>query len=209
MEKKELEQRINELGSLLVSQLKPEGYWEGRLSSSALAVAVSVTALYFDDEEEHTALIEKGMDWLRLNINQDGSFGDTPGSPGNVSTSLLVYAAANLFSEKLTWINPFIRQIAEYLAGRQIDVNSPQVSEAILRHYEKDYTFSVPILTMCGLCGIPGKDAFDYIPQLPFELSLFPRSIYRSLNLSVVSYAIPALVAVGIVIFKKKICQPG
>jgi prenyltransferase beta subunit len=204
MEKKELEQRINELGSLLVSQLKPEGYWEGRLSSSALAVAVSVTALYFDDEEEHAALIEKGMDWLRLNINQDGSFGDTPGSPGNVSTSLLVYAAANLFSEKLTWINPFIRQIAEYLAGRQIDVNSPQVSEAILRHYEKDYTFSVPILTMCGLCGIPGKDAFDYIPQLPFELSLFPRSIYRSLNLSVVSYAIPALVAVGIVIFKKK-----
>jgi squalene-hopene/tetraprenyl-beta-curcumene cyclase len=57
---------------------------------------------------------------------------------------------------------------------------------------------------MCGLCGVPGQNAFNYIPQLPFELSLLPKRFYRLLNLSVVSYAIPALVAVGIVIFKKK-----
>jgi len=39
---------------------------------------------------------------------------------------------------------------------------------------------------------------------LPFELSLLPRSFYSALNLSVVSYAIPALIAVGIAIFKHK-----
>ena len=83
-------------------------------------------------------------------------------------------------------------------------MQSPQVAEYILTHYQKDYTFSVPILAMCGLCGVPGEDAFNHIPQLPFELSLLPRRFYRLLNLSVVSYAIPALVAVGIVIFKKK-----
>ena len=83
-------------------------------------------------------------------------------------------------------------------------MQSPQVAEYILAHYKKDYTFSVPILAMCGLCGVPGEDAFNHIPQLPFELSLLPRRFYRLLNLSVVSYAIPALVAVGIVIFKKK-----
>src|SRR5690606_17535343 len=71
-------------------------------------------------------------------------------------------------------------------------------------HYKKDYTFSVPILTMCGLCGVPGREAFKHIPQLPFELSLLPRKFYRMLNLSVVSYAIPALIAVGIVVFNKK-----
>ncbi|MDP3434944.1 MAG: squalene--hopene cyclase, partial [Bacteroidota bacterium] len=54
----------------------------------------------------------------------------------------------------------------------------------------------------CALCGVPGKEAFDSIPQLPFELSLLPRSFYSMLNLSVVSYAIPALVAVGIAIFR-------
>jgi squalene-hopene/tetraprenyl-beta-curcumene cyclase len=57
---------------------------------------------------------------------------------------------------------------------------------------------------MCALCDVPGKEAFDSIPQLPFELSLLPRSFYSMLNLSVVSYAIPALIAVGIAIFRFK-----
>ncbi|MCA1758797.1 MAG: squalene--hopene cyclase, partial [Bacteroidales bacterium] len=204
MQKKELEKRLNELGKNLVSELKPEGYWEGRLSSSALGVAVAIAALYFDNTKAHAKEIDLGLSWLKSNINADGSFGDTPESPGNVSTSLLVYAASNLFTDKQKWIKSFQTKIAGYLASKKIDVHSPQVSEAILKHYQKDYTFSVPILAMSGLCGVPGKDAFKYIPQLPFELSLLPRPFYRLLNLSVVSYAIPALVAVGIVIFKKK-----
>ena len=39
---------------------------------------------------------------------------------------------------------------------------------------------------------------------MPFELALLPRSFYRFLNLNVVSYAIPALIAVGIAVFKEK-----
>jgi len=204
MQKKELEQRICELGKNLVLELKPEGYWEGRLSSGALGVAVAVAALFFDDPTKHAKEIEKGLNWLKNNINSDGSFGDTPESQGNVSTSLLVYAAANLFREEKSWIISFQKHIAGYLQKQNIDIHSAQVSKVILDHYQKDYTFSVPILAMSGLCGIPGKDAFNHIPQLPFELSLLPRKFYRLLNLSVVSYAIPALVAVGIVIFKKK-----
>ena len=200
----ELQERLNELGKNLVLQLKSEGYWEGRLSSSALGAAVAVAALWFDNPEIHSNEIDKGLNWLKTNINSDGSFGDTPESRGNVSTSLLVYSAANLFREEKSWIVPFQKQIAEYLLTQKIDINSSEVSKVILDHYQKDFTFSVPILAMSGLCGIPGKDAFIHIPQLPFELSLMPRNFYRLLNLSVVSYAIPALVAVGIVIFKKK-----
>jgi hypothetical protein len=204
MKKEELEKRKMETGRWLTSELNPDGFWEGRLSSSALAVAVSVTALFFEDNKRHHSEIEKGFNWLKANVNEDGSFGDTPESPGNVSTSLLVYASVNLYSLHREGFKSFRDRIAGYLLREGIDVHSAVVSEAILAYYQNDYTFSVPILAMSGLCGVPGKNAFEYIPQLPFELSLLPRRLYRLLNLSVVSYAIPVLVAVGILIFKKK-----
>ncbi len=204
MNKEDIAARINEVGKLIASELRPEGYWEGRLSSSALGVAVAVAALHFDDAEQNAAEISKGILWLQNNINSDGSFGDTPESKGNVSTSLLVYAALNLYAASDITVKETQLQIAGYLHSLHINVHSPQVAEFILAHYQKDYTFSVPILAMCGVCGVPGNDAFNHIPQLPFELSLLPRKFYRLLNLSVVSYAIPALVAVGILIYKKK-----
>ena len=89
-----------------------------------------------------------------------------------------------------------------------IDIKSDKFIDQILNYYKKDYTFSVPILTMCALCGIPEENGFDRIPQLPFELALVPRKFYSALNLNVVSYAIPALIAVGILIFKKKKTNP-
>ncbi len=202
--KNKLEARFDELSRLLVDQINPDGFWSGELSSSALGVAVAIAALHFDHPKENHEAIANGLNWLTKNCNADGSFGDTPESQGNISTTLLVYAAINLYSginEKLIDLQ---KKMVEYLLTESIDVSSKHISEAILAHYKKDYTFSVPILTMCALCGIPDKDAFNYIPQLPFELSLLPRKFYRLLNLSVVSYAIPALVAVGIVIFKKK-----
>jgi squalene-hopene/tetraprenyl-beta-curcumene cyclase len=203
MNKTQIQNKLNKVGRLVASELNSEGFWEGRLSSSALGVAVAVAALHFDDAKKNSKEIKKGIGWLQKNINSDGSYGDTPDSQGNVSTSLLVYAALNLYKSEKT-VKVTQQKIAGYLYSLNIDVQSPQVAEYILAHYQKDYTFSVPILAMCGLCGVPGEDAFNHIPQLPFELSLLPRRFYRLLNLSVVSYAIPALVAVGIVIFKKK-----
>jgi squalene-hopene/tetraprenyl-beta-curcumene cyclase len=204
MDQKQLQNRLKEVGRFVATELKPEGYWEGKLSSSALGVAVAVAALHFDDKKKNASEIKAGVKWLLKNINADGSYGDTPESPGNVSTSLLVYAALNLYAAGDRSVKAKQIQIENYLKTQKIDVASPQVAEFILEHYQNDYTFSVPILAMCGLCGVPDESAFQHIPQLPFELSLMPRRFYRLLNLSVVSYAIPALVAVGIVIFKKK-----
>ena len=52
---------------------------------------------------------------------------------------------------------------------------------------------------MCALSGRfgPGRDAWDEVIQLPFELAAFPRRLYAVLRLPVVSYALPALIAVG------------
>ncbi|MBW8331373.1 MAG: hypothetical protein K0M40_05080 [Prolixibacteraceae bacterium] len=195
-----IQHQIDELNVLLRQKRNAAGYWEGRLSSSALGVAVAITALHFYDAPANVPEISSGLNWLETNINPDGGFGDSPGSISNVSTSLLCYAAAKVCGHN----EDLLLKVGDYLRSQNIDVNSEQLIPAILDFYKTDRTFSVPILTMCALCDVPGKEAFDSIPQLPFELSLLPRSFYSMLNLSVVSYAIPALVAVGIAIFRFK-----
>jgi squalene-hopene/tetraprenyl-beta-curcumene cyclase len=62
-----------------------------------------------------------------------------------------------------------------------------------------DRTFSVPILTVLALAGKLGRggDAWRLVPQLPFELAACPHQWFRWLHLPVVSYALPALVAMG------------
>lgn len=199
----DIKQQFDELSSQLLQKRNAKGYWEGRLSSSALGVAVAVTALYFYDEEANASEISNGLEWLEKNINTDGGFGDSPSSQSNVSTTLLCYAAVKACTKENNH-HLLIQKTGSYLAVQNIDVNSEKLVPAILDYYKTDRTFSVPILTMCALCGVPGHEAFDSIPQLPFELSLMPRPLYRMLNLSVVSYAIPALIAVGIAIFKFK-----
>jgi Squalene cyclase len=197
------QQQFTELSTLLIRKRNADGYWDGRLSSSALGVAVAVTALYLYDKGENASAIASGLNWLKQSINADGGFGDSPTSQSNVSTSLLCFAAAKVTSaDHLN--NELIEKLSGYLNVRNIDVNSERLIQSILDFYQTDRTFSVPILTMCALCDVPGKEAFERIPQLPFELSLLPRSFYSALNLSVVSYAIPALIAVGIAIFKHK-----
>ncbi len=198
-----IQSKFSELSSLLLQKRNAEGYWYGRLSSSALGVAVGVTALYFFDKKENASEMVLGLNWLKKNINADGGFGDSPTSQSNVSTSLLCYAAAKVTSAEHSNFD-LISKLEAYLKAQNIDVNSERLIQSILDFYQTDRTFSVPILTMCALCGVPGKEAFNSIPQLPFELSLLPRSFYSALDLSVVSYAIPALIAVGIAIFKHK-----
>jgi len=195
--------QFDNLSDLLLQKRNPVGYWEGRLSSSALGVAVSISALHFYDASLNASEISSGIEWLDSNVNNDGGFGDSPGSVSNVSTSLLCYSAVKACSKNDSE-SSLLLKIGDYLRSQNIDVNSEQLIPAILDFYKTDRTFSVPILTMCALCDVPGKEAFESIPQLPFELSLLPSSFYRMLNLSVVSYAIPALIAVGIAIFRFK-----
>ena len=95
--KQDLQQRFGRLSGLLVAEMNSQGFWPGELSSSALGVAVALAALHFHDREGHAREIGLALDWLINNVNDDGSFGDSPGSPGNVSASLLVYAAVNLY----------------------------------------------------------------------------------------------------------------
>ena len=77
----------------LLEERNKAGYWQGKLSSSALSTATAVTALSVVDRHKYQSLIEKGLAWLAQNVNPDGGWGDSLKRNSNISTTLLVWAA--------------------------------------------------------------------------------------------------------------------
>ncbi len=175
--------------------------WPGELASSALATATAVSALalvdrHAENKDEHAMLIRGGIDWLVAHQNADGGWGDTVQSVSNISTSMLCRAAFELTRS----IDAHFAQLTRlelYLTC--LCGTTPQGrAEAVRQRYGKDRTFSVPILTMCALAGLV---SWDEVPSLPFELACLPQSWYRLARLPVVSYALPALIAIGRTIY--------
>ena len=205
MEQTSLENQYNKLVELLISERNTEGFWSGRLSSSALATAVAIVAIKLNGDKSDFQLINNGLDWLLGHINHKGGFGDTPESNSNVSTSLLCYAAISYCGEGGENSKKALLNIENYLARQNINIGGGDIIDSILAFYGNDLTFSVPILSMLVICGVLDKKTCTKIPQLPFEFTIFPASWYSLFNLRVVSYAIPALIAVGIFIFKTRI----
>jgi squalene-hopene/tetraprenyl-beta-curcumene cyclase len=191
--------RFNEMCAILLKEQNNEGFWEGKLSSSALSTAIAIVALKLGGKPGEAEKITNGYNWLAANVNVDGGFGDTPESQSNVSTSLICYAAVQ-YCQPIGLGIPLLKSIEAYLTKQNITLSPQTITAAILKFYGKDYTFSVPILSLLIICGVLPKEAASHIPQLPFELSLLPQRLYRFFNLQVVSYAIPALIGVGIFI---------
>ncbi len=172
----------------------PEGCWRGELSSSALSTAVAIVALHAADPSHHHGLIERGVTWLINHQLSDGSWGDTPQSPGNLSTTLLAWAALGVLESTRK------NEDAEaWLLNRVETLDPATMADAIIRSYGDDRTFSVPILSCCAITGRlgHGQAAWRQVPQLPFEWAALPHFFWRLLRLPVVSYALPALIAIG------------
>ena len=204
MDQKSLENQYDTLVSLLNSERNETGFWSGRLSSSALGTAVAIAALKIHGEQADNKSVENGLAWLLNHFNADGGIGDTPESNSNVSTSLLCYAAISFCGQGSANSRASLLKIEKYLAGQNINLSNGELTSELLDFYGHDYTFSVPILSMLIICGVVDPEVCKKIPQLPFELTIFPARWYSLFNLRVVSYAIPALIAVGIFVFKKR-----
>jgi squalene-hopene/tetraprenyl-beta-curcumene cyclase len=204
MEREILKSQFQSLCAHLIQELNSNGFWTGMLSSSALSTAVAIVTLKINGNSDDTARIRFGFNWLKANINSDGGFGDTPQSVSNVSTSLLCYAAIYYCQPDCEDGSSILISIEHYLKTKNISFSAGDISTSILNFYGKDLTFSVPILSMLLICGVLHDDTCNRIPQLPFELALLPASLYRFFNLQVVSYAVPALIAVGIFLHTKR-----
>lgn len=199
-----LAKRYDILVSDLLNEQNAEGFWTGRLSSSALSTAVAIVAFRVNGSPCYKEKINSGLSWLFDHINSDGGFGDTPESISNVSTSLLCYAAISYCDRGTGKGKETLEGLEKYLLTQNISLAPDIIISSILKFYGKDYTFSVPILSMLVICEVIDEDACRNIPQLPFELVLLPSSWYSFFNLGVVSYAMPALIAMGIFIYKKR-----
>jgi squalene-hopene/tetraprenyl-beta-curcumene cyclase len=181
----------------LLAERTAAGHWVGELSTSALSTATAVSALALVQKQvaphnQHDALIAGGLAWLAENQNADGGWGDTVKSLSNISTSMLCRAAFHITGTAARYANPLGR--VEHWLAERYGRTPEQLAEAVRARYGKDRTFSVPILTMCALAGLV---SWREVPPLPFELACFPQSWFRFLRLQVVSYALPALIAIG------------
>lgn len=180
----------------LLAERTTTGHWVGQLSTSALSTATAISGLalvrtqrtqsYLQRRDEIDQAIAVACRWLLGQQNADGGFGDTNLSHSNIATSLLVLAAWQLAEFNATASDAVARGWAYCDRVGKWD--------ALRRRYGKDKTFVAPILTNCALAGIV---AWDDVPTLPFEAAWLPQSWYRLARMPVVSYAIPALVAIG------------
>jgi squalene-hopene/tetraprenyl-beta-curcumene cyclase len=210
----QLRRRLDRLRDQLLADRGADSHWTGTLSASALSTATAVSALAVLLRHSGPAetiagfprsrildALRRGRAWLDTAQNADGGLGDTDRSPSNIATTYLAVAAWRLSrpwsAEEGTDPPAPLAPPAdvEPQEGRaQAWIEAAGGLEGLRRRYGTDKTFVVPIMTNGALAWL-----FDWrqIPALPFEAAAFPQSMYRLLRLPVVSYAIPALVAIG------------
>ncbi|MBN2137532.1 MAG: hypothetical protein JW720_06980 [Sedimentisphaerales bacterium] len=193
-----LDKTLEALKEELIRSRQPGGCWQGRLSSSALATAVAVFALSRVDRSKYASLIEKGVGWLAENQNADGGWGDTVRSLSNMSTTMLCWSALSV-GERSGRLDEILTKAESWLGGFAGSLEPNALASAVDRQYGSDRTFSAPILTMCVLAGRLGdpEQAWRRVKPLPFELAVLPHRFFKLLRLPVVSYALPALIAIG------------
>ncbi len=184
----------------LLQQRTAAGVWEGQLSSSALATAVAAFALHQVDPQGNRPLVAHALRWLVNHANADGGWGDTPQSRSHPSTTLLCRAALTAADPADPGCRAAQAAADAWIARRAGSLAPQAVAEMALTLYGTDRTFSTPILVMCAVAGLlgPAGDAWRRVPPLPFELAALPTRFYRFAGLPTVSYALPALIAMGL-----------
>jgi squalene-hopene/tetraprenyl-beta-curcumene cyclase len=199
------------------------GCWRGELSASALSTAIAALALHQGAQAGDRARIAGALRWLCATQLGDGSWGDTVTSIGNLSTTVVVWAALGALvpggpagaphqegggaPEDAPALAAACARAAAWIAARSGSLAPGPLAQAVEARYGEDRTFAVPILMLCAIAGRLGDDPWRLVRPLPFELAACPRAAFRFLDLQVVSYALPALIAVGLARHRRR--RPG
>lgn len=188
----DLQTACERVSAAVLAEANAAGYWTGELSASALSTATAVAALSLlvrtspPQQETYTSLIDNGLAWLAAHQNPDGGWGDTVLSVSNISTTMLARAAFAIAHQA--------ERYGSVVAAAQGYIDQAGGVAAVHARYGTDRTFSAPILTQCALAGLVD---WREVAALPFELAWLPHGFYKFVSLPVVSYALPALIAIG------------
>lgn len=203
LDRKRLRDALARATEELLAARTAQGHWAGELSSSPLSTATAVTALSvvqraspLADFRDETS---RGLEWLARSANADGGWGDTTLSLSNLSTTALCWAAFGAVPGADAKYRALLQRTEAWLTRHAGGIQPDQLAPAIIRRYGKDRTFSVPILTHCALAGRlgSGTEPWRWVLPLPFELAACPHQWFAALRFPVVSYALPALIAIG------------
>ena len=180
----------------LLASRCPQGYWRGKLSASALSTATAVFALHRADPAAHRRSVQRGLEWLCENRNADGGWGDTVRGPSNLPTTLLAWSALSVDEGGR---GDVVAGAEAWIAAAAGGLDGPRIAAAVNEIYGGDRTFSAPILATCALAGRlgAGADVWRHVAPLPFEVGVLPHRLLKWLRLPTVSYALPALIAIG------------
>ena len=178
------------------------GHWVGELSSSALATATAVGVLALAGREGAPApgaaeVIARGRAWLARNRNPDGGWGDTVRSASNVAATALVWGAFGLAGSAGTEEERAAASAEGWLRRAAGGIGAGHLAAALAERYGRDRTFSAPIFAFLSASGRLGEAGWPQVAPLPFELALVPPAWLGAVRLPVVSYALPALIAIG------------
>ncbi len=191
-----LSETLTNTRAALLAERGVEGYWVGELSSSALSTATAVMALSLVGDPDDAELVAAGVRWLVDHQNADGGWGDTTASFSNISTTLLCWSALGLAGDGAAGAEA---KAEGWIRGAAGSLEPGDLAAAVAVRYGKDRTFAVPIMMTCALAGRLGEPAAAWrrVLPLPFEVAALPRRWFGTLRLPVVSYALPALIAIG------------
>jgi squalene-hopene/tetraprenyl-beta-curcumene cyclase len=182
----------------LLAARDADGVWVGELASSALSTATAVVALATASRTPSDRdLIARGLQWLVQHQNADGGWGDTVLNKSNISTTALCWAALAYAPPALHGASEATEQAEAWLRRAAGHTDPERLRNALAARYGKDRTFSAPILMTLAISGRLGSAGWTLVPQLPFELAACPQQWFQFLQLPVVSYALPALIAIG------------
>ena len=199
----------------LLAERNADGYWTGELSTSALSTATAVAALSLvrrstaktepaaparqslacaagSDKGSQTTLIQNGLAWLAAHQNPDGGWGDTVISFSNISTTMLCRAAFHL-ADAAAKYRDVLHRAEDWLGERYGRTPAEQAGGGAGPLWQGSHFRGADPDDL----RLAGLTSWQEVPPLPFELACFPQSWFRFLKLQVVSYALPALIAIG------------
>ena len=166
---------------------RPSEGWRDYTASSAFGTAMSVLVLHYEDAERYAAFIQRGCEWLRETQYADGGWGDAVVDASNLNATGFALPALKIADpDRSVDAIAHGMEFIEAHGGRKA-LSDPRSSSLF-----------VCCLTFMTLAGL-GDFTWDHVPNLLVILICLPQSWWQ-----VVSFAIPAVFALGLMHSRKK-----